>query len=156
MAHQQQFNGTGVYAGGVVAHQVGLVRLEAVEGELVLLGIDGHRLLAELGCRAHDADGDFAAIGDQDLAEGRHVHPMSRTTRCGWGSLDRPPRGTKGYSAEWPIGYPAWHAPRRCGTDQAVELRNSGGRKVAAMSAGTTWRVEWQPPLPGAPGNDAR
>ncbi len=51
------------------AHLVGLVRLEAVQAQLVLLGIDGDRLLAQLVGRAHDADGDLAAVGDQDLLE---------------------------------------------------------------------------------------
>ena len=54
-----------------LADAIGLVSLEAMEGELVLFGIDGHRLLAEFSRRTHDTDGDFTAIGDQDL--GKHL-----------------------------------------------------------------------------------
>jgi hypothetical protein len=55
-----------------LADAVGLVRLEAVEAELVLLGVDGDGALAQLGRRAHDADGDLATVGDQDLLELGH------------------------------------------------------------------------------------
>ena len=51
--------------------QEALVRLEAVQGEAVLVGIDRHRADAELAGRAQDADGDLAAVGDQQLAERR-------------------------------------------------------------------------------------
>jgi len=51
MAHQQQFNGTGVYAGGVVAHQVGLVEVphafQKVFNQFVkpqVLGNQGHQV----------------------------------------------------------------------------------------------------------------
>ena len=55
------------------ADAVGLVGLEAVQRELVLLGEDRDRPLAHLVRGAHDADGDLAAVGDQDLREGRHA-----------------------------------------------------------------------------------
>jgi hypothetical protein len=56
-----------------LADAIGLVRFEAVEAELVLLGVDGDGLLAHLvGC-AHHADGDLAAVGDQDLLEFGHA-----------------------------------------------------------------------------------
>ena len=54
-----------------LADQEALVRLEAVQGEAVLVGIDRHRADAELAGRAQDADGDLAAVGDQQLAERR-------------------------------------------------------------------------------------
>ena len=54
------------------ADLIGLVGLEAVEGELVLLGEDGDRLDAEFGRGAEDADGDLGTVGDEDLAD-RHA-----------------------------------------------------------------------------------
>ena len=50
------------------ADTIGLVRLEAVQGEAVLVGVDRDRADAQLMGRAEHADGDFAAIGDQQLA----------------------------------------------------------------------------------------
>jgi hypothetical protein len=55
-----------------LADLVGLVGLEPVERQLVLLGIDRNRPLAQLVGRPHDADRDFAAIGDEDLLEFGH------------------------------------------------------------------------------------
>jgi hypothetical protein len=57
------------------ADPVGLVGLEPVQAQLVLLGEDGDRALAQLVRRAHHANGDLAAIGDQDLAESGHAVP---------------------------------------------------------------------------------
>jgi len=51
------------------ADQVGFVGLESVQREAVLVGIDGHRADAHFGGGAHDADGDFGAVGDEDLIE---------------------------------------------------------------------------------------
>ena len=50
-------------------HRIGLVRLEAVQREAVLLGVDGDRPDAELDGSAQRADGDLAPVGDQDAAE---------------------------------------------------------------------------------------
>ena len=50
------------------ADAVGFVRLEAVQGEAILMGVDGDRADAELMGGAKDANGDLAAIGDQQLA----------------------------------------------------------------------------------------
>ena len=47
------------------ADDVGLVGLEAVGAEAVLIGVDGDRPEPELGAGSKDADGDFAAVGDQ-------------------------------------------------------------------------------------------
>ena len=55
-----------------LADAIGLVRLEAVQAELVLLGEDRDRALAHLVGGPHDPDGDLAAVGDQDLLEARH------------------------------------------------------------------------------------
>ena len=43
-----------------------------MQAELVLFGIDGHRALAQFICRAHDANCDFTAIGNQDFFEVGH------------------------------------------------------------------------------------
>ncbi len=58
---------------------VGLVRLEPVEGELVLLGEDRHGGAAELVGGAEDADGDLRAVGDEDLGD-RHASPFRGKT----------------------------------------------------------------------------
>ena len=47
------------------AHLVGLVRLGAVEGETIFVRIDRDGAQPELGRRAHDANGDLAAVCDQ-------------------------------------------------------------------------------------------
>ena len=50
-----------------LADPIGLVRLEAVQRDAVLVRIDGHGLEAELGAGAKNADRDLAAIGDQQF-----------------------------------------------------------------------------------------
>jgi hypothetical protein len=54
------------------AHLIGLVGLEAVEAELVLLGENRHGALAELIGGAQDPDGDLAPVGDEDFLELGH------------------------------------------------------------------------------------
>ena len=54
-----------------LADQIGLVGLEAVQRQLVLFGIAGDGLDVQLVGRAKHADGDFAAIGDEDFLD-RH------------------------------------------------------------------------------------
>ena len=54
-----------------LADAVGLVGLEAVQGEAVFVRVDGDGADAQLVGGAEDADGDFAAIGDQQLADRR-------------------------------------------------------------------------------------
>ena len=66
--------------------KIGLVRLEAVERELVLFGIDRHRLDSEFGRCAKHADRDLAAVGDEkplNAARGRWmcIHLASSTFR---------------------------------------------------------------------------
>ncbi len=58
-----------------LADAIGLVRLEAVQAQLVLLGIDGDRLLAQLVGRAHHANGNLAPVRHQNLLE--HAKPPS-------------------------------------------------------------------------------
>src|SRR5206468_1597808 len=52
-----------------LADQIRLVGLEAVQREAVFMGVDRDRADAQLMSRAEDANGDFAAIGDQQLAD---------------------------------------------------------------------------------------
>ena len=54
-----------------VADEVRLVGLEAVRHHAVDVAVDGDRAEAHLGAGAAHADGDLAAVGDQDLLEGR-------------------------------------------------------------------------------------
>ena len=51
------------------AHFVGFIGLEAVEGEAVFLRIDGDVADAEFAGGAHDANGDLAAIGNQQAVD---------------------------------------------------------------------------------------
>ncbi len=62
------------------ADQIRLVRLEPVQGEFVMLRVDGDGLNAKLGRRAHDADGDFRPVGDQKAFEVLHrcISPSCR------------------------------------------------------------------------------
>ena len=72
------------------AHQVAFVRLEAMQGEAVLVGIERHGADAELAGRAQHADGDLAAVGDQQFVERpagvRPCHALPSSLRL-------PPRG---------------------------------------------------------------
>ena len=56
------------------ADLVGLVGLEPVQAERVLLREDGDGAQAELGGRAHDADGDLAAIQREKFLERLRAH----------------------------------------------------------------------------------
>ena len=56
-----------------LADLIGLIGLEAVQAQLVLFGIDRHGAFAQFIGRAHDTDGDLAAVGDEDLLEFGHV-----------------------------------------------------------------------------------
>ncbi len=55
-----------------LADAIGLVRFEAVQAQLVLLGKDGDGLFAHFIGGAHDADRDFATVRDEDLLEFGH------------------------------------------------------------------------------------
>ena len=56
---------------GQLADLIGLVRLEAVQGDLVLLGEHRDGAAAELVGGAEHADGDLRAVGDEDFLD-RH------------------------------------------------------------------------------------
>src|SRR5581483_4000314 len=60
----------------------------AVQGEAVLVGVDSHRADAELVGRAEDADGDLAAVGDEQPAHeacpGGTLRHKKRSLRLGW------------------------------------------------------------------------
>jgi hypothetical protein len=49
--------------------EVRFVGLEAVQSETVLLGVNGDRSDAEFMGRAEDADGNFTAVGDEELTD---------------------------------------------------------------------------------------
>ena len=55
------------------AHLISLVCLKAVQRQLIFLGIDRHGAFSQLIGRAHDADGNLTAVGDQDFLEFGHV-----------------------------------------------------------------------------------
>jgi hypothetical protein len=61
----------GVHRVLTLADQIALVRLEAVEGEAVLVGIDRDGAEAQLRRRAEDPDGDLAPVRDQKFLESR-------------------------------------------------------------------------------------
>ena len=54
------------------ANLIGFIRLKTMQAELVLLCIDGHGALAQFICRAHDANCNFTAVGNQDFFEVGH------------------------------------------------------------------------------------
>src|SRR6056297_2783093 len=60
---------------------IGLVGLEPVQAQLVLVGKDRDGALAQLIGGAHDADGDLAPVGDQDFREvGHGLYPRLVTS----------------------------------------------------------------------------
>ncbi len=59
----------GIDGRSTCADQVALVRLHPVQREAVFLGVDRDRADAELGRGAHHADGDLAAVRDQETAD---------------------------------------------------------------------------------------
>ena len=62
---------------------IGLVCLEAMETQLVLLGIDGDSGFAELVGGTADPDGNFTPVCDQDLLERGHLRLPLQFPRCG-------------------------------------------------------------------------
>ena len=59
----------------VFAYGVAFVGLEAVQRQLVLFGEQADGGDAELRRRPHDADGDLASVGDQELLDGHDEFP---------------------------------------------------------------------------------
>ena len=51
------------------ADQIAFIRLRAVQGKTVLVRVDAHGADAEFAGGAHDANGDFRAVGDQETAD---------------------------------------------------------------------------------------
>ena len=54
------------------ADLIGFIGFETMQAELILFGIDSHRALAQFICRAHDANCNFTAVGNQDFFEVGH------------------------------------------------------------------------------------
>ncbi len=82
-----------------LADPIGFVRLETVQGEPVFVGIDGDRAYTQLVCGAENADGNFAAIGNEKLADRlvcsclrcrRHIGPFSWNACGGFGPTNVP------------------------------------------------------------------
>ena len=69
------------------ADAIGLIRLEAVQGKLVFLGIDGDGFFAHFIGGTHDADGNLAPVGDQDFAEFGHCRISGAKGRAGTRAL---------------------------------------------------------------------
>ena len=68
------------------ANAVGLIRFETVQAEFVFFGKHCHRAFAQLVGGTQDADGDLAAIGDQDFGEfghGRAFGLIAANLACG-------------------------------------------------------------------------
>jgi len=59
----------GINGGLALPHQIGLVSLVAMQGELILLGINGHGTDTQLRAGAEDADGDLTAVGGHYFTE---------------------------------------------------------------------------------------
>ena len=79
-----------------LADLVGFVGFEAVQAQPVFFGIDGDGAQAELGRRAHDADGDFTAIEGEQFFHSERIQlflfgrrPWPRFSDAP-GSWDRP------------------------------------------------------------------
>ena len=51
-----------------LAHHVGLIRLEPVDGQPILRGVDGDGAQSKFSGGAKDADGDLAAVGDEQFS----------------------------------------------------------------------------------------
>ena len=62
-----------------------MVGLADMQRARVILGKDRHRRDAEFGGGTGDADGNLAAIGDQQLLDGHSPDPLSR--HCGGGGI---------------------------------------------------------------------
>ena len=54
------------------AEQVGFVGFEAMKGEAIFVGVDRDGANAEFMRGAEDANGDFAAVGDEEFFDGWH------------------------------------------------------------------------------------
>ncbi len=52
--------------------EIAFIRLETVQREAVFIGINAHRAYAQFTGRAHDADGDFTTVGNQQATDFLH------------------------------------------------------------------------------------
>jgi hypothetical protein len=73
-----------VGGGADAAERAGLIGLAGMEGSGVVLGKDGYRANPKLGGGAHDADCDFASVGDQKTA-GKHESAATPPARISLG-----------------------------------------------------------------------
>ena len=100
------------------------------------LAVDGDRGDAELPQRAHDADRDLAAVGDQDLVEHRHGVPPLHSPVGGHGAPS--PTASLTATCRRPRALARDGTPRRRGllrqdgVDRARERGELGGRRPAS------------------------
>ena len=67
------------------ADLVGLIRLKPVKRQPVFIRINGDGAQAKFVGGAEDADGDFAAVGSQQFADGTMLFHVNQSTRPGAG-----------------------------------------------------------------------
>src|SRR5205807_1684455 len=86
-----------------LADAVRFVGLEAVQGEAVLVGVEGDGADAELVGGAENTDGDLAAVGDEELADAARRRNGSFLRH---GNPSRDPRRERGRLAGilWTVG----------------------------------------------------
>ena len=77
-----------------LADEIGLVRLEAVQGVAVLMGINGDSPNPQLMGAAKHTDGNLAAIGDEQLGDLRHRDGSDRGEE-GWAYAGQPRNGNR-------------------------------------------------------------
>ena len=97
-----QVGGDGFPAG---TDPIRLIGLEAVEGEAVLVGEDGDGANAHLSGGPQDADGDFAAVGDEEAADFFHGTAGEKRKNGGYSrAMD--------YFAMAAVNSPSGHGPK--------------------------------------------
>ena len=133
----------------LAAEGVGLVGEPHVQGVAIELGVHGHRADAELASGAHDAHGDLAAVGDEDLLQ----HACQCRVRAvpgehgGVGGTERKPPEAP---AAWP---PGW-TRRTHRRDRKHERRPAGDRRPAPRPIGAGRRLPARRPRPSRSGVD--
>src|SRR5690606_10390338 len=122
------------------ADTIGFVRLEAVQAQLVFLGIDRDGLLPQLVRGPHHADRDLTPVGDQNLVEGHGSGSPADGGKVG---------GTNGTQwQEIPAGYasPAcFWAIRRLHPSSSSRLTPTEPRHQRASAPCRRWPMTTRP-----------
>lgn len=111
------------------AHHEALVRLEAVRGEAVLVGVDAHGLAAKLSRAAHDTQGDLAAVGGH----------LRRKARAGVGTSEVGREGGRlapGARAGGAVLLGRGSAASRSGCSESLLLERPACNPLQAAAAG--------------------